>query len=228
MTFGHRASDVPWVSRVWWCHGDTAAPMTSLARAEWDLVLHRGPDGVSAALQGAESAASRVSVPAASTYLGIRFALGASLVPHRAATIVDTSVPLPTEEGDLLLGQRRWRLPEADEVEAFVVGLVEAGLLTMAELPPPDRTTRTAQRHHRSSTGLTRDLVRQVDRARLAAASLRAGESWPAVVEELGYVDQAHLTRAMRRFVGHTPGELGSAEETPLSFLYKTPGPRSP
>jgi hypothetical protein len=150
------------------------------------------------------------------------------LVPHRAATIVDTSVPLPTEEGDLLLGQRRWRLPEADEVEAFVVGLVDAGLLMMAELPPPDRTTRTAQRHHRSSTGLTRDLVRQVDRARLAAASLRAGESWPAVVEELGYVDQAHLTRAMRRFVGHTPGELGSDGEIPLSFLYKTPGPRCP
>jgi hypothetical protein len=197
--------------------------MSSLARPEWDLVLRSGPDGVSAALQGAESVASRVAVPPASHYLGIRFMRGVSLRPHPAAAIVDRSVPLRSDDGRILLGERRWRLPDVDGVEAFVMRLVDAGLLAMAELPPPDRTTtRTAQRHHRVSTGLTRDLVRQIDRARLAAASLRAGEPWPAVVAELGYVDQAHLARAMRRFVGQTPGELRSGDGRPLSFLYKT------
>jgi hypothetical protein len=221
MTFHHRPGELPWIQRVWWCRSAGETSMTSVARAEWDLVLCAGPDGVSVSLQGAESAASRAPVPPASSFVGVRFALGVSLAAHPAATIVDTSVPLGAGD-DGLLGRHGAGRLEAGDAEGLVSDLVARGVLVTAELPPRERTTRTAQRHHRASTGLTHGLVRQIDRARSAAAWLRAGEAWPAVVDEFGYVDQAHLCRSMRRFVGHTPGELGADDPVALSFLYKT------
>jgi len=41
------------------------------------------------------------------------------------------------------------------------------------------------------------------------------------VVARLGYFDQAHLTRSLRRFIGETPAKVIDAQKQ-LSFLYKT------
>jgi AraC-like DNA-binding protein len=50
---------------------------------------------------------------------------------------------------------------------------------------------------------------------------LRGGVSAVNVAYELGYFDQAHLTRSLTHFVGQTPSQIARAEEQ-LSFLYKT------
>jgi AraC-like DNA-binding protein len=37
---------------------------------------------------------------------------------------------------------------------------------------------------------------------------LREGMTIAEVIDRVGYYDQAHLTRALRRFVGQTPGRI--------------------
>jgi AraC-like DNA-binding protein len=70
--------------------------------------------------------------------------------------------------------------------------------------------------------------VTQIDRANAAATMLRDGHDWRAVVEALGYFDQAHLARSLRRYVGRTARELREGDQASMSFLYKThPGPGS-
>ena len=56
--------------------------------------------------------------------------------------------------------------------------------------------------------GLTRGAVRQIDRARRAAVLLAAGGPPADAVTTFGYVDEPHLARALRRYVGRTAGEL--------------------
>jgi AraC-like DNA-binding protein len=71
-----------------------------------------------------------------------------------------------------------------------------------------------------NATGMTRSTIRQIERARHATDLLQRGASILHVAHDLGYADQAHLTRSMTRFIGQTPAQVarGAAQ---LSLLYK-------
>ena len=56
--------------------------------------------------------------------------------------------------------------------------------------------------------GVTHSHIRQVARAQRAAALLQHGTSIADAVYALGYYDQPHLNRALKRWIGQTPTEL--------------------
>jgi methylphosphotriester-DNA--protein-cysteine methyltransferase len=80
---------------------------------------------------------------------------------------------------------------------------------------------RSAQRHFLQATGLTHSTVRQIERARQATNLLKQGLSILDTVHEVGYFDQAHLTRSLKDRIGQTPVEIIRGKRQ-LSFLYKT------
>ncbi len=57
-------------------------------------------------------------------------------------------------------------------------------------------------------TGLTQSRIRQVERAQRAAALLRLGTPIFDAVYEVGYFDQPHMTRSLKKWVGHTPAQI--------------------
>jgi AraC-like DNA-binding protein len=66
-------------------------------------------------------------------------------------------------------------------------------------------------------------MIRRIERARRAAILLREGLSAADTAAMLGYVDQPHLTRSLRRFIGQTPARLARRDRTEqVSLLYKT------
>ena len=77
----------------------------------------------------------------------------------------------------------------------------------------PGRSTRSIQRHISHATGLTAKRIRQIVRARRAAERLQQGESILDVTHDLGYADQAHLTRDLKRLTGYTPGQTKDRDE---------------
>jgi len=86
---------------------------------------------------------------------------------------------------------------------------------------PGELSLRSVQRHFLRSTGVTYATFRQIERARYATILLREGVSILDVVSRLGYFDQAHLTRSLKRFIGETPAKIVLRQKQ-LSFLYKT------
>ena len=50
--------------------------------------------------------------------------------------------------------------------------------------------------------------MRQIERAREAAHLLAAGKAATDVVASVGYFDQPHLARALRRYIGRTATQL--------------------
>jgi AraC-like DNA-binding protein len=58
------------------------------------------------------------------------------------------------------------------------------------------------------ATGLTYGTIVQIERAREAVTVLKRGASIADAIYQVGYYDQPHLTRSLKRFVGKTPAQI--------------------
>lgn len=190
--------------------------MTSVAAETWGLVFWVENGRPCAAVTGPERGTSTAPVPEGAEFVGIQFAVGTSLRTVAAPTLVDSGIVLPdvTGRGFWLDGARR-EMPGVDDAEALVERLVRDGVVVRDELvgevlrgAEPEVTERTLERRFRAATGLTQGAIRQIGRARTAAILLTTGETPADVIDKLGYYDEPHLARALRRFVGRTAGQL--------------------
>ena len=59
-----------------------------------------------------------------------------------------------------------------------------------------------------AGTGLSQGRIRQIERARQAASLLQRGDPISDAVHEVGYFDQPHLTRSLKKWIGHTPAQI--------------------
>nr|WP_055504893.1 AraC family transcriptional regulator [Nonomuraea pusilla] len=216
LRFETRRSDSPWVDTVWTCTSEQVTAMTSVAGARWGLVFWEQAGRTYAGVTGPETRTGTAPVPEGATFTGIEFAVGASLRSVPTPALVDGGIRLPdTTRRTFRLGGARWETPGPDDAEALVDGLVRAGTvvrdLLVAEVlrgHRPAVSRRTVERRFRAATGLTRGVVRQIERARAAAELLTAGDPAADVVTKLGYFDEPHLARALRSYVGRTVRQL--------------------
>lgn len=200
--------------------------MTSVATETWGLVFWEEHGAARAGIAGPESRTGIAPVPEGATVTGIQFALGTSLRAVAAPTLVDSGIVLPdvTDRTFWLDGAHR-ETPHPDDAEALVERLVRDGVLIRDPLVAatlrghrPAATERTIERRFRAATGLTQGAARQIERARTAALLLTAGETPADVVDKLGYYDEPHLARALRRYVGRTAGQLHEGVGGPIAF----------
>ncbi|WP_395107881.1 helix-turn-helix domain-containing protein [Actinomadura sp. SCN-SB] len=231
LDFESRASDSPFVERVWLSRSSEVDTMMSVAASCWDLVVCERRGQVSVVVHGPESRARMAPVPEEATFFGITFSLGTTMPHLPAGRLLDDEVELPnaTRRSFWLKGSA-WHLPGYDNAEEFVRRLVREDVLVRDPVvdavlrgEPPKLSARTVQRRFLAATGLTQGTARQIDRARQAAVLLREGTPSLEVVHRLGYFDQPHLARSLARFVGRTATRLGAGDTAePLSLLYET------
>jgi AraC-like DNA-binding protein len=226
-----RASDSPYIHRVWRSRASGVARMTSIATSTWELVFWKLDGVMQAAVRGPETTVSSVEVPDGLASFGITFAHGTSM-PHLApARLVDSALESPHSTATtFVLRGDEWLIPDFDSAEQFTARLVREGVLVRDPLVDDVLAggaaglgTRSVQRRIAAATGLTQGGIRQIERARQAAILLGEGAAPLDVVNRLGYYDQPHLARSLQRFIGRTATELRCPEgvRQPLSLLYK-------
>ncbi len=141
-------------------------------------------------------------------------------------SFLDEETPLPGGGEPLLLAACSvWQFPDYENGDTFVNQLVRRGVLAhdpvvhaVLQGQPQAMAPRTLRHRFVRATGLTHSHIRQVERARRAAALLRQGRSIADTVYEAGYFDQPHLTRSLKQWVGQTPAKL----TLDSAVLYKT------
>ncbi len=229
LRFEDRASDSPFVERVWRSYSERAGTFLSVAESHCELVVTRHRGLIRMTVRGPETRPTPADCPADGEWVGIRLSIGTWLPLYPAATVRDRrDVDLPAGRHRFQLDSSAWEYPSFDNAEALVGRLVRAGLLVRdpavaAALAGDTRalTRRSAQRHFRLATGMTQLTYHQIQRARYAVVLLRSGASIVETVHRAGYFDQAHLTRSLTRLIGQTPGRIRRGARQ-LSFLYKT------
>jgi hypothetical protein len=232
--FEDRLSDSPYIERVWRCHSERGGAFTSVAASHFEMALTRLRGKTFLTLRGPETKATPLECPAEGEWLCIRFKMGThmpQLLPGKLRDHKDVTLPGASSCSFWLNGST-WQYPDFENAETFVRRLANAGVISRDSTidvalqgRPQTLSLRSAQRHFLRATGVTYAAFRQIERARYTTNLLRAGVSIVDAVHLAGYFDQAHLTRSLKRFIGHTPGKIIEGD-TQLSFLYKTELPR--
>lgn len=210
------------IERVWAAECVRTTPFSSLASARPGIGFARIGGTTSAHLRGPADAATELSCPRDSTYFGVDLRVGtylAAFPPGGLSNLRDAVLPV-LDDGRILLDGRAWELPTPENVDVFLDRLRRAGLLVVDPLVehvwhggvPRTVPARTAQSRVARAVGLPLRTLRVIERAREAARMLRAGTAIGDVVAAAGYHDQPHLTRSLRRMIGHTPGEVARGE----------------
>ena len=219
--YEERPSASRFVDVIWRTHDTSDGTYLAAADACWDMVFIRSEFGNRSLLSGPSSTITPVPYRAGNRNVGIRFRRGSFLTHVPTTLMVDTTeqLPMPTAESFLLAGEE-WPMPTFETADEFVAELERRELLgddpvVMAALrgDDPGLTPRSVQRHVSQVTGLTANQIRQIVRARTASERLQRGEPILDVAHDLGYADQAHLTRDLRRMTGFTPGQTKGRDE---------------
>jgi len=223
MTFEYeeKPSRSRFVDIIWRTHDTSDGTYLAAADACWDMIFIRSVHGNRVLLSGPSSKITPVPYRAGNRNVGIRFHRGTFLTHVPASAMLDTteSLPMPDDENFLLAGLE-FALPTFDAVDDLVADLERLDLLSddpvaMAAIrgQAPAASQRSVQRHVASATGLSATRIRQIVRARTAAERLMRGDPVLDVAHDLGYSDQAHLTRDVKRLTGFTPGQTKQRDE---------------
>jgi hypothetical protein len=211
-----RLSDSPFVEAIW--HGIAGEDGSFIAPADgrWELIVKRHEGKASLLVSGPVTKAVASSFDVGMEILSIKFKLGTFMPPLPIINHLDTQVALPEATSkSFWLNGTTWQLPNFENADTFINRLARDGLLAHDEVvnavlqnQPQAWSIHTVRRRFLKATGFTQNALRQIERARHAAALLAQGVSILDTVYEAGYFDQPHLTRSLKRFIGHTPAQL--------------------
>jgi AraC-like DNA-binding protein len=229
--YEERLSDSPFVQTIWHTWTERNGCYLASADGSWDLLISRQDATTNVLLCGPTTKATPVYYTEGIECLGIRFQLG-TYMPHLPTNhLLDAGTML--YEGastSFWLGDSLWQFPDYENADTFVDRLVRADLLARDPVVDavlqghlPDLSPRSVQRHFLRTIGLPQRSLRSIERAQQAALLLQQGVSIQDTVFQAGYVDQAHLTKSVKRLTGQTPAQIAwmrKSEE--LSSRYKT------
>lgn len=211
-----RPTDSPYIESI--THGHTEGTGSTIRPAEthWHLVIVRHAGGTQAIVTGPLTSSGIVSWAGSAEILWVKFRLG-TFMPHLPARkLLDKETGLPEASGKSFhLNGSTWQIPDVENIDTFVARLARNEVLLHDPLVEsvlqghmPDLSPRTVRHRFLRATGLTQGTIQQIERAQRAAALLAQGVSILDTVDDAGYFDQPHLTRALKRWVGHTPAQL--------------------
>jgi AraC-like DNA-binding protein len=211
--YQERNSESPYIETI--MYGQTVSDGSAIRPAEsgWHMVFVRNAGGLQSLIVGPWTAAGSTYWEKGSEILWVKFKLGV-FMPHLSfKNFMDTEVHLPDASSkSFWLSSCSWQHPDYENVETFVARLVREGvlerdLIVSAALQGqmPEISSRTVRYRFLRATGLTQSYILQFERAKRAAALLHQGASILDTVDEAGYFDQPHLTKALKHFFGHTP-----------------------
>jgi AraC-like DNA-binding protein len=216
-TFEGRPSDSPFIEKIWFTRTESEIPFFSTAEFYSEMVVTKYQGKLMLTVRGPETNASFLSCPPEFEAFGIVFKLG-TFMPHLPPKLImnraDFYIPEASPKKFWLQGAA-WEFPTFENVDTFISRLVQDGLLahdpivnTVLQGQSHDLSLRTVRHRFLQATGVTQNTIYQIERAKQAAALLEKGTPIADVIFDLGYYDQPHMTRALKRFMGQTPAEI--------------------
>lgn len=221
-TYEEKRPASSFVDVMWRTVDETDGMYLAAADGCWDMIFTTTVDGkTTVRLSGPSVTPTEVHYKKGNRNFGMRFKPGVFLTHVPTSEVVDMTETLPmTSNNSFLLGGHELELPTYESLDDFVDLLEERGLLSQDPLVRSvlegakyGASARSVQRRFGRSIGMTPAYVAQIERAWRAVELLQQGRPITEVVHELGYADQAHLNRNLKRITGFTPRQNARRDE---------------
>jgi hypothetical protein len=209
-----RTPDLESIATVWACRSAVVMQRIVPANPCISIILVKSDASAEVILRGPETKPRSEILLPGYTWIGIRLRPGVQLKNFPIQQLTDSFRILPADsngqfqfEGTLL------HFPDFNNAERLIeqmhdLGYLNGKVLDDQEFPKQDMSSKSYSRFVKRSTGLSPYKLHQLQRITEALRLLRQGMPAATVASELGFADQAHLTRAAKQFLGHTPKEL--------------------
>jgi len=212
----HRSSPHPWIDRVWQtvCLEDGVYKATP--DGSWDLILSVSPDGQPTIFLSGQ-ATEPVEVPylAGEHSVVISFAAHVHLTTDKEVRTGAAIRLLPVEGEVFRLDGVELPLPTFGNAEQLTEMMVAANLLQSNGLvakafteKPRAASRRSVQQHFKKTTGITQKDFQLIRRAQEAVRRLKLGDTSASVAADLGYTDQSHMIKSIKKIMGRLPSNL--------------------
>jgi hypothetical protein len=214
-----RGSDSPFVERITHvAYGEKVDDLTTPDGC-WDLVVQRHAGRITMLQTGIITKPVVLPYDAGDEYISISFKPGVFMPRAPGVEMLDRGLPLPTTSARAFwLHGETLEIPTFENVEALVARLIKHRVLVrddivegLVEGRPRAASPRSVQRHFLHALGITAKGLTQIQRACRAVELLEQGRAAADVAADLGYADQPHMNRSLKRLMGRTPGEIARA-----------------
>jgi hypothetical protein len=178
------------------------------------IILVQSDASAEVIIRGPETAPRSEILLPGYTWIGIRLQPGVQLKNFPTQQLTDSFRILPADSnGQFQLEGTLLQFPSFSNAEQLInqmhdLGYIRGKALNSQEPPQQVMSSKSYSRFVKRSTGLSPYKLHQLQRISEALHLLRQGTAAATVASELGFADQAHLTRAAKQFLGYTPKEL--------------------
>jgi AraC-like DNA-binding protein len=206
------------IETVWKTHNLSDGIYTATPDAAWDLILAINPDGSKFVfIAGQATKPSDIPYKANSSSVVISFIPGAYMPAYPGDTMLDSIEMLPNfDDEHFMLAGHTFAFPTYENAEELVDKLVNLRILKLDTIvdvatrstKKPALSERAIQRHFTRTTGLTHKYLSQIQRAKDAVRMLQQGKKPIDVAMEMGYTDQAHLSKSLKKIMRKKPSDV--------------------
>ncbi len=221
-TYEEKAAISKLVDVFWRTEDVSDGVYMAAADGSWDMIFTTTKEGdVTTRLSGPSTTTTPVYYKKGNKNIGMRLKQGVFFTHIPTSKVVDVTetLPMPTKN-TFILGGHVLDVPTYEEFDVFVAGLERIGLLSedpivraVLEGKKYGASLRSVQRRFGQAVGMTPAYVLQIERAWQAVELLKAGKPIVEVVHDLGYSDQAHLNKNIKKVTGYTPRQTAHRDE---------------
>jgi hypothetical protein len=211
-----RASDSPFVERITHVAYGSKVDDVTTPDGCWDIVVMRHAGRVAMLRTGVITTPVTLGYDPGDEYISISFKPGVFMPRVPGVEMVDRAHLLPTPSArKFWLEGSALEIPTFENAEGLVDRLVRGGTIVCDDIVdglatgrPRAATPRSVQRHFLRAMGVTSKGLDQIRRACQAVELLRQGRPPADVAIDVGYSDQPHMIRSLKRLMGRTPREI--------------------
>lgn len=188
----------------------------------WDMIFTVTKEGsTTVRLSGPSTTTTPVHYKKGNKNVGMRLKQGVFFTHIPTSEVVDVTESLPMPSGNtFILGGHVLNVPTFETFDEFIAELEQKGLLSedqivraVLEGKKYGASLRSVQRRFGRAVGMSPAYIMQIERAWRAVELLKSGVPIVEVVYELGYSDQAHLNKSIKKVTGYTPRQTARRDE---------------